>query len=127
MKAFDLDGVLVPDFLHVPQLASEQEFFLMTLSIVPLFQPQGQWQVITARPPQFRAITLQWIQQHFANPPQHVWHENYQNKPAEYKADTINQHHITLYVESDKKICTYLSQHTACKIVHFSDYLSQQW
>ena len=58
--AFDLDGVLVPDYSHIPNL-SHQQFYEYTLYAKPLINPSSKFDIVTARSEQYRDITEKWL------------------------------------------------------------------
>lgn len=125
---FDLDGVLVPDCLHIPSVGDARDFYQLTVYMKPIFVPRGEFGLITARDPQVRGTTETWLQQHFANQPAALWHNcPVGQDPSVYKAEILNSNPgIRLYVESDPNIVASL-QHsvtTGCQVLHFSKYLS---
>jgi hypothetical protein len=125
--AFDLDGVLVPDCDQMPQLGGLSEFYALAYHMRPLFKPEGQWSIITARNPKYRPQTMAWIDNHFSNKPTRVWHEIGNEESEEYKATVINQNGITHYIESDPKIVQYLLANTKAKIIHFDQFCSNSF
>ena len=128
--AFDLDGVFIPDCDHIPVVNGLQEFLALTIYMRPVFQPKDDWNIITGRPARYRPITVEWIDRHFENKPKMIWHENIiDDEPWIYKAEIINQNNIELFVESDLKTVEYLRKKVInnCKIIHFSDYLKQNF
>lgn len=128
--AFDLDGVLVPDCDHIPFIKSLDDFYGLTMYMQPLFHPQGSYAIITARPAEHRSTTWTWCNRHLEELPARLFHEIIDETPGAYKARILNEHpDIQYYVESDLGIVKYLQQHvtTGCKIVHFSDYIGQQF
>jgi hypothetical protein len=125
--AFDLDGVLVPDCDQMPQLGGLSEFYALAYHMRPLFKPEGQWSIITARNPKYRPQTMAWIDNHFSNKPTRVWHEIVDQNSEEYKADIINQNEITHYIESDPTIVQYLLANTKAKILHFDQFCSNSF
>ena len=127
--AYDLDGVLVPDCAHIPEIASYNEFLKLTTYMLPLFQPTGRYSIITARPARFRKITEQWLK-HLAIQPAYLFHEAVRESPAQYKALVLNDHPtIRVYVESDPKIVEELRKlvTTGCEIIHYSDYVNKSF
>ena len=127
--AYDLDGVLVPDCAHIPEIASYNEFLKLTTYMLPLFQPKGRYSIITARPARFRKITEQWLK-HLTTQPAYLFHEAVRESPAQYKALVLNDHPtIRVYVESDLKIVEELRKlvTTGCEIIHYSDYVANQF
>lgn len=125
--AFDLDGVLIPDCDRFPNVGGLQEFYALTFYMRPLFKPNNEWSIITARPPAYRPVTMSWIDKHFENKPKRVWHEIVDQSPAEYKADIINQNGIEYYIESDIDIVKYLLDNTKAMVVHFDTFCKQQF
>lgn len=125
--AFDLDGVLIPDCDHFPNVGGLQEFYALTHYMRPLFKPNNEWSIITARPPRYRPLTMDWINKHFDNKPIRVWHEIIDQTPAEYKADIINQNDIEYYIESDIEIVKYLLDNTQAMVIHFDTFCQQQF
>jgi hypothetical protein len=121
--AFDLDGVFIPDCDQMPVVGGLQDFLALTVYMRPIFNPKGDWNIITGRPARYRPTTMEWINRHFENKPNMVWHENtLDNEPWIYKAEVINQNDIKLFVESDIKTVEYLCANTKAKIVHFDSF-----
>ena len=130
MIAYDLDGVLVPDFDKIPGLGGLAEFYAMTTYIRPIFTPQGEYAIITARNAEFRTDTWTWCNKYLSNLPVKLYHEIKGQTPPEYKAALLNTlPDIQVYVESDKEIVEYLRSNvtTGCKIIHFSEYLEKEF
>lgn len=123
--AFDLDGVLIPDCDEFPNVGGLDEFYALTMYMRPIFVPQGKYAIITARPAQYRPVTIEWCRKYLEDMPT-LHHESVDQTPGEYKAEVLNKHiEIELYVESDEGIVKYLRKHvtTGCKIIHFSEFL----
>lgn len=128
--AYDLDGVLVPDCDHIPFIKTLDDFYGLTMYMKPLFNPKGSYAIITARSAEYRSITWTWCNKYLTDVPSQLHHECVDETPGEYKARILNSNtDIQTYVESDEGIVKYLRQHvtTGCDIIHFDDYLSQQF
>lgn len=105
MIAFDLDGVFIPDI--APDLWDTEEYKKVILKIrseylVPIYQPNFPYIVITGRPFCDKEDTLSWFNKFFKVKPTQVYHDNLDlTKSPEYKADVLNSLPIiSLYVES---------------------------
>lgn len=122
--AFDLDGVFIPDCDPIPNVGGLSEFLAMTVYMRPMFKPEFEWHIITGRPARHRAITMSWIDKHFDNKPISVWHECLDQLPQEYKAETINQNGIDIFVESDIEQVKFISANTKAKVIHFDTFLA---
>lgn len=126
--AYDLDGVLVPDCDHIPFIKSLDDFYGLTMYMKPLFNPQGSYAIITARPAEYRSATWTWCNRHLEELPERLFHECLDETPGAYKARILKENaNIQMYVESDEGIVKYLRNNvdTGCEIVFFDDYLSQ--
>ena len=124
--AFDLDGVFIPDCDRMPVVGGLQEFLALTIYMRPVFQPKGEWNIITGRPARYRPTTMEWVDRHFENKPKMVWHENtVDDEPWIYKAEVINQNKINFFIESDFKTVEYLWKNTKANIVHFDDLINE--
>lgn len=125
--AFDLDGVLVPDFDHIPSITTEAEYYEeIQAYIIPLFEPKGKWYLLTGRSQDVAIYTRMWIDNNFNNPPVEILHgiEN-DESPIQYKARMIEEHNITHYIESSKDIVEALrKQVNKCEVIHFSQYIA---
>jgi len=128
--AYDLDGVLVPDCDQIPFIKSLDDFYGLTMYMRPLFNPQGLFAIITARPAEHRSITWTWCNRHLADLPERLFHECLDETPGSYKAKILNENpNIQTYVESDIGIVKYLKQNvsTGCDIIHFDEYIAQHF
>lgn len=128
--AFDLDGVLVPDCDHIPNIASLDAFYSLTEYMRPLFYPEGEYAIITARPAEYRSSTWTWCNKYLYPLPTRLHHECTDETPGAYKARMLNSDaNIQTYVESDEGIVAYLKQNvtTGCKIIHFGEYITQEF
>lgn len=128
--AFDLDGVLLPDCEEIPNLGGLDEFYALTHYMRPIFEPQGEYAIITARHAKYRPVTVAWCQTYLDPFPTQIFHECLDETPGAYKADILNKHdYIRTYVESDVGIVKYLRDNvkTGCLIVHFSEFIAQKF
>ena len=127
--AFDLDGVLVPDYNRIPNL-SEAEFFEQTLYAKPLFNPEGEFDVVTARLDYNRGVTEEWLSQLITQPVRLLMRSSEDETPASFKYRMIKQHGYTLYVESDHAICREIYEHSVADgndtlhVLHFDSFVS---
>jgi FMN phosphatase YigB (HAD superfamily) len=101
--AFDLDGVLVPDYHHIPNLTM-QEFYEQTLYAKPLFSPVGEFDVVTARSAEYRDITEQWIAQLAVRPQTVIMKVDADESAAEFKYRVCIEQGYVIYIESDPDI-----------------------
>lgn len=126
--AFDMDGVFLPDYHHMPGF-SEQEFFFQTLFSKPMIDPYYDYVVITGRIERWRNVTERWFQQ-VTNPPKAIYmRPNTDEKAMVFKARILNaMPHITTYIESDWEICEYLKAYCSSqlKVLHFSSFTAEQ-
>jgi hypothetical protein len=127
ITAFDLDGVLIPDCDHIPDLGDHNAYLNLTMYMQPVFKPVGEWILLTGRPAQFEHITKSWLLKYFSNQPKMILHQRDQEKEnnEQYKLRMINEHDIDVYIESDKKIVDHLKTNLDVDkktIVHFSDF-----
>lgn len=128
--AFDLDGVFIPDCDEIPELGGLVDFYRLTMYMRPIFTPEGEYAIITARPAEYRSITHTWIHKYLSPSPIRLFHECVEETPGAYKARILNENSdIQIYVESDEFIVKYLKQHvnTGCEIIHFDEYLANKF
>jgi hypothetical protein len=125
--AYDLDGVFIPDCDQFPNIGGLDDFYALTYYMRPMFKPEGEWSIITARNSKYRFNTMDWVNNHFDNRPSRVWHEIGDMAPGQYKAEVINQNGIEFYIESDPGIVEYLSNNTQAIIIHFDKFCSQNF
>ena len=125
--AFDLDGVLIPDCDIIPNLGDLHSFYELTLFMKPLFTPNGEYSIITARQPQYRSITENWINKYLLNKPAKLYHNIGDESPAKYKERVLLLEDIDLYIESDPEIAQSLRNKTKKEIIIFSEYVSRLW
>lgn len=125
--AFDLDGVFIPDCDRIPNLGDVENFYRLTQFMRPIFRPQGEWSIITARPKSFKSLTVAWVEKYFAsNPPTAIYHDAVLETPAEYKAKVLNENGFTFFVESERSIVDELRLLSpSCTIVHFDQYIAK--
>jgi len=126
--AFDLDGVLIPDFDKIPSLGGLENFYSMTTYIRPIFKPQGDFIIITARPAEYRPVTWKWCQKYLDPLPTILFHERNQETSGKYKSGILNSNtDISFYIESDSGIVSYLKKNvrSSCEIIHFDEYVSK--
>lgn len=123
---FDLDGVFIPDCDHIPNLGSQEQFYELAMYMMPLFQPKGEWSIITGRPLRFKSQTVAWVEKYFGNKPVDIFHGAIMQSPAEYKAEIIKAHGFDIYVESDIRIVNQLRMMVPpdVDIIHFDDYVT---
>jgi uncharacterized HAD superfamily protein len=101
--AFDLDGVLLPDYNFIPKLDLLQ-FYEQTLHAKPLFHPQYVYDVVTARSEDHRELTEKWLTQMDIYPT-NIFMNTENISPAEFKYKVIRANEYDMYVESDVQIC----------------------
>jgi hypothetical protein len=104
MKAFDFDGVLVPDFDYVD--IDQTQFEQVWLAINPIFEPKHNWIIITGRSDP--TLIWKWCNKHLTNLPKMVYANTNNIDPAEHKLQTLNKLGLTNFVESDLTQVGYL-------------------
>ena len=100
---FDLDGVLVPDYHHIPDLTMA-EFYEQTLYAKPLFSPVGEFDIVTARLEAYRNLTERWIDQLKVKPQNIFMLQDPNESPADFKYRVCIEQGYTMYIESDPLI-----------------------
>jgi hypothetical protein len=126
--AFDLDGVLVPDCDKIPGIGGLDDFYRLTTYMRPIFRPQGPYAIITARPAEYRPVTLEWVSKYLDPKPVRVFHEIMSDEtPEQYKERIIKEYKISTYIESDPDIVRYLRENTDAKIYHLDRFIGQLW
>ncbi len=128
--AFDLDGVLVPDCDQIPFIDGVEDFYGLTMYMRPIFNPEGDYTIITARPAEFRNITWTWCNKYLFPLPTTLYHERTDETGGGYKEKILNANpNIQTYVESDEGIVSYLRKNvtTGCTIIHFDQYLANHF
>jgi len=129
--AFDMDGVLLPDFHKIPGW-TEDEFFEHTIYARPMFTPVGEFDVVTARTENRREITVEWLKQ-LSTPPQNLF-MNPDNTltPAEFKYRTCIEQGYKVYVESEPSIVLEMREWVArdkidLLVIHFSGFVASSF
>ena len=126
--AFDLDGVFIPDCDRIPFLGGQIAFYELAHFMRPLFLPQGEWDIVTARPARFKTMTEKWVNQHFGNKPQNLWHGAILEDPWVYKAEVINEQKYDIYVESDHNIVMKLRARCPnTTVIHLATFLAGEF
>ena len=128
MKAFDLDGVFIPD----AKIFNDQYLQVRNTNMRPIFEPKGSYAIITGRPIQDQYDTQEWINDVFINPPQKIYIGVSNNdfmdidKVSFYKANILNmQKNITTFYESDinqKKLIDKYKERNV-KVIHWGSFL----
>ena len=124
--AFDLDGVFITDCDRIPNLGGPDQFYELTMFMRPLFQPKGEWSIITGRPARYKSQTVAWVEKYFSNMPVDIFHGATTQSPAEYKAAVINAHGFEVYVESDPTIVAQMKSmvRPGVTVYHFDEYVA---
>lgn len=113
MKAYDFDGVIVPDFDYVE--VDQADFERVWLAINPIFEPKGPWCIITGR--HSAGLIIKWCKRHLTNLPECVYANELSLSPAEWKLLKLKELGITEFVESDAAQATFLYNNGIdCKI-----------
>ena len=127
---YDMDGVLLPDYNKIPNLTDE-EFYLQTLYASPLFQPTGEFDVVTARfdDARVREITEQWCNQLNVSPKNIFMRPRGNETPAEFKYRMWIEHGYSVYIESDPGIVLEMRKmvkeaNVDIKVVHFAGFIN---
>ena len=122
MHAYDLDGVLCPEFRQIPAKNAEQ-ILLMTLSLQPIFQPKHPYVIITGRTNS--NITMQWIQENLKLQPKYIFINEENIKPELFKVQTLNSHpNIEYFTESCPEQTKYIRKYIAtnCYVRNINDH-----
>jgi len=101
--AFDLDGVIIPDYSMIPNL-NDEEFFNQTLYAKPLINPLLPFDIVTARLEIRRDATIKWLQQLKRMPINLYMRPSLDETPAEFKFRMCVEQDYDIYVESDPVI-----------------------
>jgi hypothetical protein len=113
MKAYDFDGVIVPDFDYVD--IEQSDFEEVWLAINPIYEPKGPWIVITGRTS--AELIIKWCKRHLDNPPTKVYANDIDITPVYWKLAMLQKLGITEFVESDPAQATFLYDNGIdCKI-----------
>jgi hypothetical protein len=120
MIAYDLDGVLCPEYDYGD--ATFEQRINTTQSFLPIFQPKGEYAIITGRIEQ--PFTLVWLITRLQTQPLVVFINTNKEKSYVFKARILNDlPEITHFVESNISEVEYLKQHTKQKIIHIDELL----
>ena len=128
MWAFDLDGVLIPDCDQIPTLGGVKSYLELSMFMRPLFQPKGDYYIITGRSRLYRDITIAWCEKYLDRQPKILFHDCKSTAHSHlYKSLVILDHaEITHYVESDlntAKVLTVLTACTKINVLHFGSHI----
>lgn len=122
MIGFDLDGVLVNDIDY-----SELTDYSIRNIILPLFQPRGEYVIITGRPYADKVDTLKYVRKHFNKQPIKVFCDNADyRKSWQYKLKILEENkHIDVYIESDFDTVKFLNSNLRhrVRVIHFPTYI----
>jgi hypothetical protein len=124
---YDLDGVLIGDFVEYPDGGISAEQIVLQ---VPLFKPVGDFYIITGRDADLEADTTKWLDQYQIYPVQ-IFHKN-QGVPngVYYKLAVLLAHpQITTFVESSARQVNILKEPLAgqCNVIHFATWITQSF
>jgi hypothetical protein len=124
VTAFDFDGVFIPDCEEIPDLGDHEKFLELTMYMKPMFQPVGEWILLTARLGRNREITERWLNKHFTNQPKQIFHDRTEDEtPIDYKTRIMKEGDIDVFIESDPVICRHLEKECEGKIiVNFAEF-----
>jgi hypothetical protein len=124
ITAFDFDGIFVPDCEEIPDLGDHEKFLELTMYMKPLFEPVGEWILLTARLGKHIDITKSWLLKHFTNQPKEIFHSRTEDEsPIDYKTRILKDNDIDVFVESDPVICRHLEKECEGKIiVNFAEF-----
>lgn len=124
--AFDLDGVLVPDYSHIDGL-NHQQFYEYTLYAKPMFNPTGVFDIVTARSEKYRAITEKWLKQLTTQPNRVFMKSNQDETPVAYKSRICYAQGYRVFVESDADIVANMAKTSGLEVIHFDEYISKRF
>jgi hypothetical protein len=124
VTAFDFDGIFVPDCEEIPDLGDHEKFLELTMHMKPLFEPVGEWILLTARLGKHIEITKSWLLKHFTNQPKEIFHSRTEDEsPIDYKTRILKENEIDVFIESDPVICRHLEKECEGKIiVNFAEF-----
>jgi hypothetical protein len=129
--AFDMDGVLLPDYNIIPNL-TQSDFYGETVYAKPLINPDYDFDVVTARDEKWRSITETWLKQMSTYPKNVFLKDTGSNEsPAEYKFRIAQQEGYTVFVESDWAVCVEMNQlieknNSNLHVIHFDSWINSQ-
>lgn len=127
--AFDLDGVLCPDYDSKTDRFNNLDSWIGARSrwIMPMFTmgENVHMTFITGRPVEDLVYTQAWIDRHFKKSGYDLYHDcqNF-GAAAQYKAAVLNNNtEIQLFIESDPEQVAFLKENvtTGCHITHFEE------
>ena len=129
--AFDLDGVLIPDYKIIPDL-TEAEFFEQTNYVKPLFHPLPFFDIVTARVESRREVTMKWLKQLKHAPNNVFMRPDLTETPAEFKYRISVEQQYNIYVESDDVICAEMralaeKDHYNLHVIHYDTWVSHKF
>lgn len=130
MIAYDLDGVFIPELVWKDSIADHLLYFRHN-HMTPIFQPEGDFILITGRPYIDKQETIKWIDEHWTNKPLLIFHDNTDYRyGVDYKIKVLRENpQIRTFVESELiqvyKIESALkSWGMNTKIIHFPTLIS---
>lgn len=127
MIAWDIDGIFTSDLVYEEDKIDHLLHFRHN-NILPIFEPSGDFYLITGRPKSDEPHTLNWINTHWKNKPLKVFHDNPDMKRAsDYKLKILLENpEIDVFVESNPYQCSLIerglrknSRHV--KVIHFAE------
>ena len=123
MIAYDFDGVIIPEFSWI-EGASSTDILDMSFNLQPIFQPKGNYAIITGRSgPAIEALHA-WIEAKLAVKPLILFTNTEGMQPSNYKAMIINNNpQITKFIESEETQAKYIREHTSIEVVLINDLL----
>lgn len=121
MIAYDFDGIFISDIIFIGNLKVPE----YTINTLPLFQPTGDYCIITSRAEKDKEYTFTFIDDKFKIKPVRVFHKCCNPSfGAQYKTKVLNENpDITVFIESCKTQYEYIKKNltrTDCKVIHFS-------
>jgi hypothetical protein len=124
VTAFDFDGVFIPDCDIIASLGGEEDFYDLTMHMKPMFEPVGEWILLTARLVKHEEKTKSWLFKHFKNQPKQIFHSRTEDEtPVDYKTRILKENDIDVFIESDPVICRHLEKECEGKIiVNFAEF-----
>ena len=123
--AYDLDGVLVADYHYIPGM-TQDEFYAHLCYAQPIFQPQGEYDIVTARLGRYRAVTELWCKQ-LKTPPKNIIMADATTEvqdPWVFKANICNDNNYDVYLESSEEIARLMRKYTHTKVLHITEYMN---
>lgn len=134
MIGFDLDGVLVPDLAF--DKWDEKYNAFRNENLVPIFQPNQDFIIITGRPLCDKFITDEWVYTHFNNNPFFtgcffgvpIERANNYDYVARFKAKMIDWFRVEKYFESSLSQTNLIKEliKTEAKIFHWETIINEK-